>query len=432
MGFWSNVRSFFRGAPEAKAAAKKDLAHWFIPRASIFGNYGEHALADNETVFSAVSRLSNTMASLPIKAYKNYQPIESQASELLTYAPNHNMTSSEMVGLLETHRAVYGNAYAIKRYGMRYEVVGLDVLDPSRVQPVIEETSRELWYEILGDNGNYFVHNMDMIHVKYTSVDGLKGISPLKVLRNALDFDRDVRTFSLEQMDGAKISFILELATQLDNKRKAEMLENFKSFYRDNGGILIQEQGVKIRELKKEFIDTKAFEVEKVTRSRVAQAFNIPLYMLGETQGSVANMEQLYIDYVQGTLMPIATQYEKEFNRKLLTEQERQAGYYFKFSMNALLRGDMQTRGNFYQQGIRSGWFKPNEVRAWEDLPPEKGGDTLYLSKDLFPIDQVAQQKITSTDAPTPPTLKTNEDDNEDSKGGEDDKEVLGNQSGEE
>ncbi|XAZ11771.1 phage portal protein [Bacillus velezensis] len=432
MGFWSNVRNFFRGAPEAKAAVKKDLAHWFIPRASIFGNYGEHALADNETVFSAVSRLSNTMASLPIKAYKNYQPIESQASELLTYAPNHNMTSGEMIGLLETHRDIYGNGYALKRYGMRYEVIGLDVLDPSRVQPVIEESTRELWYEIFGDNGNYFVHNMDIIHVKYTSVDGLKGISPLKVLRNALDFDRDVRTFSLEQMDGAKISFILKVANQLDDERKTAMLENFRNFYSNNGGILIQEPGVEIKDLKKEFIDTKAFEVEKVTRSRVAQAFNIPLYMLGETQGSVSNMEQLYIDYVQGTLMPIATQYEKEFNRKLLTEKERKAGYYFKFSMNALLRGDMQTRGNFYQQGIRSGWFKPNEVRAWEDLPPEKGGDTLYLSKDLFPIDQVAQQKITSADAPTPPTLKANEDDNEDSKGGEDDKEVLGNQSGEE
>ncbi|MED3000680.1 phage portal protein [Bacillus velezensis] len=426
MGFWGNVRSFFGGKTEAKAAVKKDLAHWFIPRASIFGNYGEQSLADNETVFSAVSRLSNTMASLPIKVYKNYQPVESEASNLITYAPNHNMTSGELIGLLETHRDTFGNGYAIKRYGMRYEVIGLEVLDPSRVQPIVEETTRELWYEVLGDNGNYFVHNMDMIHVKHVSIDGLKGISPLKVLRGALEFDRDVRTFSLEQMDGAKISFILELATQLDEPRKAKMLENFKSFYRDNGGILIQEQGVKIRELKKEFIDTKAFEVEKVTRSRVAQAFNIPLYMLGETQGSVSNMEQLYIDYVQGTLMPIATQYEKEFNRKLLTEKERKAGYYFKFSMNALLRGDMQTRGNFYQQGIRSGWFKPNEVRAWEDLPPEKGGDTLYLSKDLFPIDQVAQQKITSTDAPKPPTLS------ESDEGGENNKEVLGNQSGEE
>ncbi|MEC3659229.1 phage portal protein [Bacillus velezensis] len=426
MGFWGNVRSFFGGKTEAKAAVKKDLAHWFIPRASIFGNYGEQSLADNETVFSAVSRLSNTMASLPIKVYKNYQPVESEASNLITYAPNHNMTSGELIGLLETHRDTFGNGYAIKRYGMRYEVIGLEVLDPSRVQPIVEETTRELWYEVFGDNGNYFVHNMDMIHVKHVSIDGLKGISPLKVLRGALEFDRDVRTFSLEQMDGAKISFILELATQLDEPRKAKMLENFKSFYRDNGGILIQEQGVKIRELKKEFIDTKAFEVEKVTRSRVAQAFNIPLYMLGETQGSVSNMEQLYIDYVQGTLMPIATQYEKEFNRKLLTDQERKAGYYFKFSMNALLRGDMQTRGNFYQQGIRSGWFKPNEVRAWEDLPPEKGGDTLYLSKDLFPIDQVAQQKITSTDAPKPPTLS------ESDEGGENNKEVLGNQSGEE
>nr|MDH3082577.1 phage portal protein [Bacillus subtilis] len=175
----------------------------------------------------------------------------------------------------------------------------------------MEESTRELWYEIFGDNGNYFVHNMDIIHVKHVSVDGLKGISPLKVLRNALDFDRDVRTFSLEQMDGAKISFILKVANQLDDDRKTAMLENFRNFYSNNGGILIQEPGVEIKDLKKEFIDTKAFEVEKVTRSRVAQAFNIPLYMLGETQGDVSNMEQLYIDYVQGTLMPIATQYEK-------------------------------------------------------------------------------------------------------------------------
>ncbi|MEC1547494.1 phage portal protein [Bacillus rugosus] len=432
MGFWSNVRGLFGGLGGSQAAVKTLLSHYFIPRSITYGNYGDHTLADNETVFSAISRLSNTMASLPLKAYKNYQPIESQASELLTYAPNHNMTSNQLIGLLETHRNTHGNGYALKRYGIRYEVIGLDVLDPLRVQPVIEETSGDLWYQIYADNGNYYVHNMDLIHVKSTTIDGIKGISPLKVLRDSLSFDRDVRKFSLDQMDGAKISFILKLANQVSDEKKKEMLTNFGEFYRDNGGLLIQEPGVEIKDLQRTFIDTKAFEVEKVTRSRVAQAFNIPLYMLGETQGSVSNMEQLYIDYVQGTLMPIATQYEKEFNRKLLTEKERKAGYYFKFSMNALLRGDMQTRGNFYQQGIRSGWFKPNEVRAWEDLPPEKGGDTLYLSKDLFPIDQVAQQKITSTDAPTPPTLKTNEDDNEDSKGGEDDKEVLGDQSGEE
>ena len=77
---------------------------------------------------------------------------------------------------------------------------------------------------------------------------------------------------------------------------------------------------------------------------------------------------------------------EQELNRKLLTPVERRRGWYFKFNTNALLRGDMKTRGEFYFKGIRSGWFKPNEVRAYEDLPPESGGDKLYMSKDLFPI----------------------------------------------
>ena len=85
-------------------------------------------------------------------------------------------------------------------------------------------------------------------------------------------------------------------------------------------------------------------------------------------------------------LVPIVRQYEQELNRKLLNLNDRRTGLYFKFNTNALLRGDMKTRGEFYFKGIRSGWFKPNEVRALEDLPPEKGGDELYMSKDLSPI----------------------------------------------
>jgi phage portal protein BeeE len=74
-------------------------------------------------------------------------------------------------------------------------------------------------------------------------------------------------------------------------------------------------------------------------------------------------------------------------NRKLLTKQERLRGLGFKFNVNALLRGDSKTRGEFYFKGIRSGWFTPNEVRAYEELPPLPGGDVLYMSKDLSPID---------------------------------------------
>ncbi|MBH8609457.1 phage portal protein, partial [Thermoactinomyces sp. CICC 10521] len=130
------------------------------------------------------------------------------------------------------------------------------------------------------------------------------------------------------------------------------------------------------------------FTSERITRSRVANVFNVPAHMLNDSEGqSYSSMEQLMREFVQLTLMPIVRQYEQEFNRKLLSSAERQAGFYFKFNVNALLRGDTATQSDYYMKGIRTGWLKPNEVRQLEDLPPEPGGEKLYLSGDLYPID---------------------------------------------
>jgi len=375
-----------------------DFTKWFSP-SNIFASKTSNTLATVETIFAAVSRLSNAMASLPIKLRQNYTPVNSPIADLLENSPNPNMTSFDFIRTLEVCRNTYGNGYALKKYDELYQVAALLPLDPSRVEPVIEEETRELWYEINGDDGRYFVHNMDMIHVKhittvgqslaYHSV-GYKGISPIDVLKNTVDYDQKVRTFSLEQMNSAILaSFILKLSTNVSEEKKANYLDNFKKFYQNNGGVLIQESGTEIIPIERSIIDPKVFEVEKITRGRVATVFNIPVHMLGETEGqSYSTMEQLSLEFVIWTLTPIVRQYEQEFNRKLLTKWQRSRGLSFKFNVNALLRGDTRTRGDFYFKGIRSGWFTPNEVRAYEELPPMEGGDKLYMSRDLTPIDQ--------------------------------------------
>lgn len=381
-----------------------DFVKWFLPK-SIFASRTGNTLASNETIFAAVTRLSNSMAVLPLKLYQDFTQVITNTSDMLANTPNPNMTSFEFIRVMETMRNTTGNGYALKMYDNKYQVQSLLVLDPSRVNPVIEKDTNELWYEVDGEKGRYYVHNMDMIHVKhiYTigSGYGYKGISPIDVLRNTVDFDAEVRKFSLDQMDTAiKASFILEMATHLSQEKRTEILNNFTQFYQENGGVIIQEAGMKVNSINRNFIDTKVFEVEKITRSRVATVYNVPLHMLGETEGSsYASMEQLSIEFVTYTLLPIVRQYEQEFNRKLLTPQERLRGLYYKFNVSALLRGDMQTRGEFYFKGIRSAFFKPNEVRAWEELPPDPNGDKLYISGDLYPIDlPVDQRKGVKTD----------------------------------
>ena len=69
------------------------------------------------------------------------------------------------------------------------------------------------------------------------------------------------------------------------------------------------------------------------------------------------------------------------------TPEERRRGLYWKFNLKALLRGNTKDQAEYYFKGVRSMWLTPNEIRALEDLPPMEGGDKLYRSKDMEPID---------------------------------------------
>ena len=401
--FFKNIKTqfarmgrLFKGKSLKKVVASTygNFAKWFSPT-NIFTKRTNHTLATNETIFSAVSRLSNSLASLPLKLLdKNFNHItDHPVADLLANSPNPNMNSFEFLRTMEVLRNTDGNAYALKDYDMRYQVKALWILDPSKVKEVIEATTKELWYEIQGDKGTYYVHNMDMIHVKHIHGYGYRGISPIDVLRNTIDFERKIKQFSLDLMDSAvKASFILQMASSVGEEKKKEIYKNFRDFYSENGGVLIQELGTTITPIKREFIDTKIFEAEKITRTRVATVYNMPAHMLGETEGvNYSSMEQMSLEFVQGTLGVNVIQYEKEFNRKLLTAEDRRKGLYWKFNLKALLRGDVKSQAEYYFKGVRSMWLTPNEIRALEDLPPMKDGDKLYKSKDIEPIDAPPQ-----------------------------------------
>lgn len=375
-----------------------DFTKWFMP-SNIFAGRMNHILATNDIIFSAVSILANGMAVLPLKLHKDHTVVHNHIADLVMNAPNPNMTSFDFIRVMEVARNTTGNAYALKMYDDLFQVEALYPLDPTRVEPVIEEKTNELWYEIDGCDGTYYVHNLDMIHVKHIptigqslicNMVGYKGISPIDVLRDTLDYDNKVRTFSLDQMNNVFLaSFILKMEANVSTEKRAEILENFRQFYKANGGVILQEKGMEVEPISRSVIDTKAFEVEKITRSRVARVFNIPVHMLGETEGqSYSSMEQMSREFVQWSLGPIIRHYEQELNRKLLSKEERAQGMSFKFHEKALLRGDTKTQSEFYFKGIRSGWFTPNEVRALEELPPLEGGDKLYMSRDLSPIDE--------------------------------------------
>lgn len=382
MGIISKIKDFFRGGKTTLTIDNRETFTW-----------DGSDLATNETIFSTVTLLSNSMASLPLKLYKDSKavnPGETQIARLLKYGPNNFMTPFNFIRALEVTRDTKGNAYAVIDYDEFFQPCSIWILDSSKVEPIIEKDTKELYYKILTDDGVRYMHNSHIIHVNHIfTSNNYKGISPLDVLRDSIDYDKEVKEFSLSQMrNGLKANLVIKVATSLTEEQLKEYRKVIDSFR--NSGILMLDQGKDLQELKNiSFIDPKVFEVENITIARVARVYNVPLNKVLADKQSYNSAEQADLEYMKDTILPIARLYEHEFNKKLLSEKQRDEGYYFEFSLNGFHRADMKTRAEYYFKGIRSMWLTSNEIRRFEGLPPVEGGDELYCSRDMIEVSKL-------------------------------------------
>ena len=388
MGFWNRIKSLITGNKKASGPVSLKTGNPFP--ISLSGS----TLQTNETVFSVITQLSNAMASMPLKLYKNYEEVtDSDLAMEIKYHPNPSMTSFSFIQKLETDRNEYGNAYVLIERDEYWQPVNLYPVSPTCVTVMQNQDDNSIWYKITATNENILVSEANILHLKHISGSTrLLGISPLDVLKNALDFDLAVQKFSLSEMSKVD-SFKVTYGSNVDDESRKDVIDNFRSFIRDNGGVLFEEPGVEISQLPREFLSGDLINTEKITDTRIANAFNVPLAFLN--QSTVTNNEDLMSQFVQRTLIPIARQYEQELTNKLLTEQQRKTGMYFKFNVNSLLRGNVQARTAYYQALRRSGILTTNDIRALEDLPQSKDefADKLFVSGDLYPLDMDPAQR---------------------------------------
>lgn len=347
-------------------------------------------LQGHEAIYAAVTRIANTVASIPVHVYKGRERQDTHPLEkLLNLSPNPSMSAYIFKQTMEAFRNTEGMAYAlIIRDGLG-EITRLDVLDPTRVRPLIERDSREIWYDITLEGKMYPIPGYMVLALKHMSANGISGIRPLDVLRGSLDYDAEVKEISLNQLDGINHGVMLEVPGQaLDETRKAQIVADFLDAYESSGQrVLVLEGGIKATTFNQSPVDAQLMDVERITRNRVATVYNLPPHMLGDySDTSFSTAEQQMQEFLQLTIIPIVQQWEDELNRKLLSDADYKAGYRFRFDTDSLIRADMVAMANKYQMAIRGGWMRMNEVREREGLPPDPNGDELMCARDVIPL----------------------------------------------
>ena len=347
-------------------------------------------ITGNEAIYAAVSRISNTMASMPMHLYKGYEIQENHPLErLVSLEPHPNFSAFSWKQTMEVLLNTEGTAYALQVLNSYGQLMRLDILNPTRVTPK-RDTEGNIWYSVIMDDGTEaLAPGFLILAIKHISANGIRGIRPIDVLRKSLDYDTQVKEMSLDQLDGVNHGIMLTVPNVgLSQQQKDEAVNRFLETYEKSGrSVVILEGGMTATNFANTSVDAQVLNVERITRNRVATVYNLPPHMLGDyADTSPGNNEQQTLEYLTLTIGPKVEQWEEEFNRKVLTPDMYAEGYRFRFDVTSLTRTDVKTTAERNQMAIRGGWRKPNEVRNELGLPPDPMGDLLMSSRDLIPL----------------------------------------------
>jgi phage portal protein BeeE len=116
-------------------------------------------------------------------------------------------------------------------------------------------------------------------------------------------------------------------------------------------------------------------------------------------RATFSNIEHQSREFVTYTLRPWVKKWEEEINRKLFTEQEKRLGYYFKFNLESLLRGDSESRARLIDTYMKWGIANRDEIRrleGWNDSE-DATGKQHFVPVNMIPAEMAGQQQEEAT-----------------------------------
>lgn len=403
MTFWQRLFGTKSRATLENPSTK--LSEWF--ESFGFGKSDADVTVNDETaqtlsaVYRAITLYSSTMASLELGVFKSLQNGDRQqitdhpGARLLTVEPNRVMTAFEFIEALQKYPLTWGNGYAYIHKNIKGEPTELQIYPASEVVVKASEDKRDIFYNLGKDREG--VPGRSVLHIKGIG-DGFVGVSPIDVARNSLGGGIAVQKYGNKFFaNGALQSGVLMYPGQLSTKAQDNLRAAWKKKHgglkgTEAGGTMVLEEGMKYQPIsippeQAQFLQSRKFTVEEVARW-----FGLPPHLLFSSERNSYNSnEQQGIEYVVYSLRPWIKRWEAELNRKLLTEDEKKAGYYFRFNIESLLRGDSQSRATYLISLVNNGIITRNEARNIERLNryPHKNADKLTVQMQNIPIDDI-------------------------------------------
>ena len=386
----------FRNRNNKQPQQEERSANTTSPFMGIFGRTTKSGVSMTEegalslsAVYASISKISSTLASLPLILYEDTVDGKRLAKEhpafvLINSEPNETDNSFNFIERMFSDALMYGCAYAfIERGEITSRPSALHPLDPSVIKRDVYDGQKIFRNTDTGD-----IHYPDDLII----LEAFRGKSPIRLHMENLgitsaSMEYGARFFGTGGNTGGFLMTDKSLTDEQYHRLKSTWGNQHQGISNAHETAIL-EHGLKYERStippdQAQFILTRKFQVEEVAR-----IFNVnPVLIQAEGSTTYNNVEQILIAFTQQTLIPWARKLEMEMDRKLIPERER-GQYKTKFDMRSLLRGDLDSRREFYATALQHGFMSVNEVRKMEDLNGiGSSGDVHLIQVNQIPLE---------------------------------------------
>lgn len=324
-------------------------------------------------IFSAVSLISDTIATLPVDAFirldgqrRAFRP----RPEWVT-RPDIDQTKEAFYGAVIVSLLMDGNAFVRVFANRAGQVTNMVVLNPQHVDIKRNGVGRVM-YKIQEDEKLYSAEQV--IHIADVVRPGhLRGVSRVEALKENFGLALALENYAARFFgQGATTQGIIEYPGKLTAQQAKELQQGFDARHKGwkrahKTGVLSNGATYKptsVENDQAQFLDSRRMAVEDIAR-----AFKIPSNLLNlPGTNTYASVEENNRAWVTHCLRPITQKLESAFS-PLLARVEGGDTAFIRFNMDGLLRADINNRYTAYSVGQQSGFLSVNDVRRLEDLP---------------------------------------------------------------
>ena len=326
-------------------------------------------------VSSAVDRISNLVAMLPVKLYKKEKDGDNKYKvvEVLN-DPRTKLLNQDTKDTLDTFQLKKANArdYLMEKGAYVFieknlnEFKSIRYVEPDNIQILknYDPIFRDIKYEINGQQ--YETYNF--LTILRNTTDGATGKSIVNEISKSLEtsFTTIMYELGLVKKGGGKKGF-LSSKRRIGDEEMKKLKRAWDSYYGKEGieeNVVILNDGLEFKEGASSTVELQMNERKKSLKEDINDVFHI---------------SSKYDETIKDAVMPIISAIESALNRNFLLESEKEV-FYFAFDTKKITRGSLKERYEAYKIASDTGWLGTNEIRSEEDYDAIDGFDVIKLN----------------------------------------------------